>query len=49
MHVNAWKKYYDSIQPQVEKLPDKWNDKLGGFQKIIILRCLRPDKVTMSM
>ena len=45
LHTDDWKKYYDSIQPQVEPLPDKWQEKLGNFQKIIILRCLRPDKV----
>lgn len=31
-----------------EELPGKWKD-LDQFQKIIILRCLRADKVTMAM
>ena len=45
IHVDEWKQFYDSVEPHVEKLPDKWHKKLGSFQKILVLRCLRPDKV----
>ena len=47
--MEAWKQYYDSTEPQHEKLPASWDDKLGLFQKIIVLRCLRPDKVGVTM
>ena len=29
-------------------LPGKW-DKLDGFQKLLILKCIRPDKFTNAM
>jgi hypothetical protein len=32
-----------------EDLPGPWNDVLDAFQKILVLRCLRPDKVTNAM
>lgn len=30
-------------------LPKAWSDRLDDFQKIIFLKCLRPDKVTNAM
>lgn len=30
-------------------LPEEWRDRLDDFQKIIFLKCLRPDKVTNAM
>ncbi len=42
-----WKPYYDSLEPQQEKLPCGWDEKLTAFQKLIILRCFRPDKVSL--
>ncbi len=32
-----------------ENLPDEWMTKLDSFQRIIVLKCLRPDKVTNAM
>jgi len=32
-----------------EDLPDRWNTDLDAFQKMLVLRCLRPDKVTNAM
>lgn len=42
-----YKKYYDSNKPHEEKLPDKWEETLNEFEKILILKALRPDKVNL--
>ena len=39
-----WKAIYDSAMPHEEKLPGQWDSKLSQFQKILVLRCVRPDK-----
>ncbi|XP_030830748.1 dynein heavy chain 7, axonemal isoform X1 [Strongylocentrotus purpuratus] len=45
----GWKILYDSGEPQNEKLPSDWEESLGLFQKLIIIRCLRPDKVVPAV
>ncbi|XP_062872057.1 dynein axonemal heavy chain 12 [Trichomycterus rosablanca] len=36
---------YDSKEPYKTPLPKPWCDQLNDFQKMIIYRCLRPDKI----
>ncbi len=36
---------YDSSAPQTERYPEPWDATLSALQKMIVLRCLRPDKV----
>ena len=43
--VADWRSYYDDKEPHLAPLPSPWNGKLNEFQKLIVLRCLRPDKV----
>merc|ERR1711871_1526875 len=42
--VQEWRKVYDSNTPHEEMYPGKWNDAIT-FHKLMILRCIRPDKV----
>ncbi|XP_026560379.1 dynein heavy chain 3, axonemal [Pseudonaja textilis] len=43
-HVQEWKAIYDSAKPQEEVFPSGWN-KLTGLDRMVVLRCLRPDKI----
>jgi dynein heavy chain len=44
-NTDKWKKIYDSSEPHHDDLPGEWKDKLTMFRKLVILRCIRPDKV----
>ncbi|KXJ23651.1 Dynein heavy chain 3, axonemal [Exaiptasia diaphana] len=44
----GWKTFYDSSTPQTEKMPDPW-DLLSGLDRMVVLRCLRPDKVVPAV
>ncbi len=48
-NVDAWKELFDGPSPQDAPFPgDRWNA-LDSFRKLLVLRCLRPDKVTEAM
>ncbi|KAM9123015.1 dynein axonemal heavy chain 7 [Pangshura tecta] len=42
---DGWKSVYDSLEPHHEDFPEEWQNKLGQFQRMLIIRCLRPDKI----
>uniref|UniRef100_G3NCJ3 Dynein axonemal heavy chain 7 n=1 Tax=Gasterosteus aculeatus aculeatus TaxID=481459 RepID=G3NCJ3_GASAC len=42
---DEWKTVYDSPNPHESPFPKEWQKKLSPFQKMLIIRCLRPDKV----
>ncbi|XP_044001725.1 dynein axonemal heavy chain 12 [Aphidius gifuensis] len=48
-NLNEWKNFYDSMTPEIINLPKPWNDTLSEFQKLIILRMIRPDKVILKI
>uniref|UniRef100_A0A672TR52 Dynein axonemal heavy chain 3 n=1 Tax=Strigops habroptila TaxID=2489341 RepID=A0A672TR52_STRHB len=41
---SKWKLIYDSARPHEEAFPDAWST-LMGLHRLVLLRCLRPDKI----
>ncbi|XP_068019795.1 dynein axonemal heavy chain 12 isoform X1 [Melanerpes formicivorus] len=48
-NIGEWKKMYDSKEPENFPLPEELSNTLNEFQKMIILRCLRPDKIVPAV
>uniref|UniRef100_A0A670IKF9 Dynein axonemal heavy chain 12 n=1 Tax=Podarcis muralis TaxID=64176 RepID=A0A670IKF9_PODMU len=47
--LKEWRKIYDSKEPQNVPLPKPWNTNLNEIKKMIVLRCLRPDKISPAI
>ncbi|VDM31966.1 unnamed protein product [Hydatigera taeniaeformis] len=48
-NLNDFKEVFDSPEPHRRPLKDNWGEKLDSFQRLLFLRCFRPDKVTNAM
>lgn len=44
-----WKPIFDSQDPQLAKFPDHYNTSLNQFQKMVVIRCVCPDKITLAI
>ncbi|XP_026741703.1 dynein heavy chain 12, axonemal [Trichoplusia ni] len=47
--ITKWQAVYDDMEPHHRELPGVWNKKLSQFQKLLIVRVLRPDKLTTAI
>eukprot|EP00879_Flechtneria_rotunda_P017460 GHRR01018298.1.p1 GENE.GHRR01018298.1~~GHRR01018298.1.p1 ORF type:complete len:1011 (+),score=303.03 GHRR01018298.1:919-3951(+) len=48
-HQDAFKVVYDAADPVAAPLHNPWSTKLDPFQRLLLLRVLRPDKLTDAM
>ena len=48
-YSEQFKKIFDSQSPHKEALPDHWDKDLDEFQKMLVLKCVRADKITNAM
>jgi hypothetical protein len=48
-HLDDWRVLFGSSSPHLELLPSEWQDRLGPFQRLLLLRALRPDKLTQAI
>ncbi|XP_060516742.1 dynein axonemal heavy chain 7 [Cylas formicarius] len=44
-NLTSWKEIFDSAEPQKRPLPSPWEKKLSSLQKLLVLRCIRYDKI----
>ena len=44
-----WKKWYDSDNPELKPLPGDYQNKLNSFQRLLVTRVLRPDRVVYAI
>ncbi|MEQ2228566.1 Dynein heavy chain 3, axonemal, partial [Ilyodon furcidens] len=47
-NIDKWKHLYDSAKPHEDQLPDQW-DRLAGLNRMVIIRCFRPDKLVPAV
>uniref|UniRef100_A0A803XM02 Dynein axonemal heavy chain 3 n=1 Tax=Meleagris gallopavo TaxID=9103 RepID=A0A803XM02_MELGA len=47
-NFSKWKRVYDSARPHEENFPDAWST-LTGLDRMVILRCFRPDKIVPAV
>jgi dynein heavy chain len=48
INVTAWKAYYDAVSPQDAKCPAPL-DTVQDLTKLVVLRCIRPDKIVPAV
>ncbi|KAG2482389.1 hypothetical protein HYH03_018685 [Edaphochlamys debaryana] len=46
---DEWRTLFDSVEPQNMELPLGYGDRLGPFERVLLLRMLRPDKVVPAV
>jgi len=43
--LREWKKWYSTAEPEKEPFPGEWDARLDPLQKLIVVRCIRMDRV----
>jgi len=47
--VDDWVSFFTSDTPQTDKLPGQWETKLSSFQRLILIRALREEKIVFAV
>jgi dynein heavy chain len=44
-----WKEWFNNETPEMTPLPGNYKDECGKFERLLLLRCLRPDRLTVAL
>jgi len=47
--MQAVKRMFDSSDPHLEPMPDPWQQSPNDFHHMLLLKCVRPDKMSLSI
>lgn len=48
-HTAGWRDYSNQATPHTAALPDGWGADLDAFQKLLVIRCILPDKLVPAI
>jgi dynein heavy chain, axonemal len=48
-YIDKWESIYNSMEPYKEILPSTWEKSLNSFQKLLVMRVIRPDKLVPAV
>ncbi|CDJ49023.1 hypothetical protein EBH_0056020 [Eimeria brunetti] len=44
-NIREWRRWFGSPEPERATLPGDWQSRLDALQRLIVIRCLRPDRI----
>ncbi|KAI9347975.1 dynein heavy chain and region D6 of dynein motor-domain-containing protein [Zopfochytrium polystomum] len=47
--IEEWQSIFENQEPHKVELPSRWRNTLNSFQRLLVIRCIRPDKLTAAV
>jgi len=46
---DEWKTVFDDAEPHISKFPAPWSERLSECQRLLVIHCIRPDRVVPAL